>query len=556
MKLFNFAKKISIIAVPLLLTACIDEITYLDQGWNDNNKFRDLSYSTSQGSQLIPYEWFNHLRVSGSGKLIKSDEVIAKLRYLPDFFADEDKNPDRLPIGFVKDVDPETGEWLGINCAACHTGQIIVGKTAIRIDGAPAMGDYIGFLKTVRNSLRDTVADTRKMRRFARGVLAHSDQGSITRLEKKMRKSLSEINAMLARSYTAQHQPGNGRIDAFSGIRNEIFEFDLGIPSNHKGSSAPVSYPFLWGTSELERVQWAGNVDNPYGRNAGQVLGVLGRLNLTDPNKLFESSIRRDNLFRLERWLSHLEAPKWPQQYLGRLDRAAIERGKAIYKTVDNTGYSCVDCHSLKNQAGKYPLTPARDNAFGKQFVKTKIVPVSQIKTDPNAVSVVYSQTPVKTGQLAPLVGGQTEMIGANFLSLVTKYTVGTLFKQEPALTPAQQALYSGFRVYSEEYVAPPLIVGYKARPLEGIWATGPYLHNGSVPNLKQLLLPSGERRKTFWVGSQHFDTKNVGFKSTKEPYTFFYDTQLSGNSNRGHEYGTTFTRTEKADLLEFLKSL
>lgn len=98
--------------------------------------------------------------------------------------------------------------------------------------------------------------------------------------------------------------------------------------------------------------------------------------------------------------------------------------------------------------------------------------------------------------------------------------------------------------------------IGYKARPLNGIWATAPYLHNGSVPNLVELLKPAAMRVKSFHVGSQEFDPANVGFKN--DPTKPVFDTTAKGisNSNQGHEYGAELSDSERRDLLEYLKSL
>ncbi len=96
--------------------------------------------------------------------------------------------------------------------------------------------------------------------------------------------------------------------------------------------------------------------------------------------------------------------------------------------------------------------------------------------------------------------------------------------------------------------------VGYKARPLNGIWATAPYLHNGSVPNLVELLKPAAQRVKTFHVGSQEFDPVNVGFKD--DPNQPLFDTTGDGNSNTGHEYGTDLSPEQRSQLIEYLKSL
>ena len=94
----------------------------------------------------------------------------------------------------------------------------------------------------------------------------------------------------------------------------------------------------------------------------------------------------------------------------------------------------------------------------------------------------------------------------------------------------------------------------YKARPLNGIWATAPYLHNGSVPNLWALLQPVAQRPARFFVGSREFDPVRVGQVSEQGPSLL--DTSLPGNSNRGHLAGTTLPEADKRALLEYLKTL
>jgi hypothetical protein len=98
-------------------------------------------------------------------------------------------------------------------------------------------------------------------------------------------------------------------------------------------------------------------------------------------------------------------------------------------------------------------------------------------------------------------------------------------------------------------------IYGYEARPLAGIWARAPYLHNGSVPSLAQLfrLKP---RQQRFYAGSLAYDPVDVGFVSDGSKGGALLDTTLPGNSNQGHEYGTRLSESEKRDLITYLKSL
>jgi hypothetical protein len=96
----------------------------------------------------------------------------------------------------------------------------------------------------------------------------------------------------------------------------------------------------------------------------------------------------------------------------------------------------------------------------------------------------------------------------------------------------------------------------YKARPLDGIWVTGPYLHNGSVVSIRSLLKPAPKREKTFTTGSVELDLINIGFKNETAVNTFVFDTTLPGNSNSGHEYGTGLSDADTESLLEYIKSL
>ena len=98
----------------------------------------------------------------------------------------------------------------------------------------------------------------------------------------------------------------------------------------------------------------------------------------------------------------------------------------------------------------------------------------------------------------------------------------------------------------------------YKGRPLQGIWATAPFLHNGSVPNLWELLLPPAQRSKTFYLGTREFDPKNVGYETAKSAdNSFLFDTSLPGNANAGHDYNNAgLTDADRQALIEYMKTL
>ncbi len=102
-------------------------------------------------------------------------------------------------------------------------------------------------------------------------------------------------------------------------------------------------------------------------------------------------------------------------------------------------------------------------------------------------------------------------------------------------------------------------IEAYQSPPLDGLWMRAPYLHNGSVPTLRDLLRPVAERPTVFYRGYDVYDPENVGFRTSdfnRRLYGWKHDTQERGNGNQGHTFGTTLPAREKDALLEYLKTL
>ncbi|MCB1890132.1 MAG: c-type cytochrome [Rhodocyclaceae bacterium] len=122
-----------------------------------------------------------------------------------------------------------------------------------------------------------------------------------------------------------------------------------------------------------------------------------------------------------------------------------------------------------------------------------------------------------------------------------------------------QATLYAGyphrFRHFRKTF-------GYANMPLDGVWLRAPYLHNGSVPTLRDLLEPAASRPVTFFRGDDVYDPTRVGFRSDRaadgDTALFLFDTRLPGNGNQGHEghaYGTELAASDKDALVEFLKT-
>jgi len=156
---------------------------------------------------------------------------------------------------------------------------------------------------------------------------------------------------------------------------------------------------------------------------------------------------------------------------------------------------------------------------------------------------------------------------------MVAKVVARWYDTRTPPLPPAERDRMNGHRPNGIRAGIPgpggTEVPAYKARPLDGIWATAPYLHNGSVPTLYALLSPPDERPPIFYLGDRTFDPVNVGYRAAKAKGAFKLDTSLRGNSNCGHMFadrgtkrcptgiiGPGFSPDERRALVEYLKTL
>jgi hypothetical protein len=135
----------------------------------------------------------------------------------------------------------------------------------------------------------------------------------------------------------------------------------------------------------------------------------------------------------------------------------------------------------------------------------------------------------------------------------------GRLNSYSELLSFNQNTLYAGYPWRFKNFRKTN---GYANMPLDGIWLRAPYLHNGSVPTLRDLLNPSEQRPKVFYRGYDVFDWNKVGFVSdvaAEKGRTFFrFDTSVDGNANKGHEgeaYGTHLSDAEKNAIVEYMKT-
>lgn len=531
------------------------KVQYLSQGWDAN--LRGLAYHTPQGSMLMPYAWFLALERADGGGPFASEASLTRYGFL----ASEEKrpqlNPDGLPIGFAREPAgaAEAVDWVGVTCSACHTNDVTYRQTRLRIDGAPAAIDFDTFYHDLALASKTTRPEVSPERfaRFADKVLGAE---ATEEQRQGLRARFAAYEARLQGDAAIRHptlQSGYGRVDALTEIINAIAVTDLGKPENLRSVSAPVSYPQLWLSSKLDWVQWFPIASNPLARNVGEVLGVFGRANLTGPqDQLFTSTARIKDLVAMEHWIDDLSPPPWPEEIFGPIDVALAKKGKQLFDR------DCRGCHNMP----PFDLTDAADNIVGKRFIKIGRADFRAIGTDPVYMQSLIGRT-VFTGSLAPVLFQNRPLVsGPEYF----RETVGAVVRKalsQLQLSREELLAYNDFRFHPPaapdqppEAYEPPPGTYMKAGPLMAMWATGPFLHNGSVPNIYELLSPPAERSKVFWVGSREIDVVKLGFESVERPGLFRYDTAVPGNSNQGHaKPATPYGHDERMAVIEYLKA-
>jgi hypothetical protein len=576
-------------------TDALGTLTYAAQGWSAAD--RETFYTTSQGSHLMPYAWFKALERTDVDEPFAADKLH---RY---GFLDHDvsqANPEGLPVGFVIDGPVASGQ-LGLTCAACHTGQFEYAQGgvvhAMRIDGAPAKTDAQQFLADLLAASRATLAEPARFDTFAKAVLGPSyTAAKAAQVKDGLGKWVAQFGEFMDISLPAASPWGPGRLDAFGMIFNRIAARDLGIRDNYKVADAPVRYPFLWNASRQDRTQWNGGVQNglyiqALGRNAGEVLGVFADFaphRIVPPTPLApaiidfkNNSISFAGLQTLEEKIAVLRPPPWPREIFG-LDEQLAAKGKPLFDA------NCGSCHAVQASLDLPGLWRT---------------PILAVGTDPKMLmnSQRTAQAGLMLGALMP-----PPAIGARISDpakagdLLATAVVGTLLAEAfipPIPLPTKLAQSGVFRALRKDFAEhfpgenldtlldprlltkavelkafidarlsnmfspPPAVAGaaYESRVLDGVWAVAPYLHNGSVPNLWELMKLAKDRKSSFMVGSRIFDPKNVGYAVDESPFktgVFLADpANANGNGNGGHEFGAGLTDDERWAIIEYLKT-
>ncbi len=588
------------------------KVTYVDQGPAWTAATRSLYYREDQGSQLMPLAWLQALR-QPDGKPFLAD-AMARYGFLPNAGP---ANPAALPVGFT-DTPSAQGRVAGMTCSACHVREIIVDKQRYRIDGGPALIDFQAFAGDLDEAVARVLASDETFRGFAETVLAKTvlaktvlaktvlaktvlaktalaeraaDAAAVASLRSDVTRWWERYHLIMSRSLPKDRTWGPSRLDAMSMIFNRLAGLDLGaepthaIPENIRVADAPTRYPFLWNSSRQDFSQWVGFAANgndflALARNLGQLYGVFGAFHprklegaALDHDYLSENSANFVGLATNEDLVKKIGPPVWPWA----LDRALAKRGEAIFARPAVAG-GCAECHGIAPGA---PRPPAASTW------KTRI---EDVGTDNRQWTIILR--PVRTGSMeGAQIPGAVPPLRSTDLALSTvkvavigailEYQGATMHKASPSSAdggaaasmkadtmaamkaePAREMDGAMKLPMQGSAASAPTLMkdAYEARVLQGIWAAAPYLHNGSVATLADLLEPAARRAKSFEIGPA-YDPATVGLAARQPAPAFTLRTtgcedRGSGDSRCGHEYGTRLSAPDKAALLEYLKSL
>lgn len=389
---------------------------------------------------------------------------------------------------------------------------------------------------------------------------------------------------------------GFTRLDALNRIGNAVFATDTGNFNNTATIHAPVNYPQIWNTSWFLWVQYDASIMGPMIRNSGEAMGVGAYVNLNENSpENFNSSLKLQELEWMESLLAGseppteqkkfggLQHPEWDEQLLGKIDKEKHAKGAILYAQL------CQGCHLPPMDSDSFWSDKywTQANAEGLRFLDLPIVDLAYLGTDPQEAYVLRHRKVDTTGvgldtsiyledknwfADSPVYYGAnksdcrktavTDSDSASFaIALGAAVQSVTDYWYKAHNTPqATQNKMNGYRL---NCLRAPL--AYKARPLNGIWATAPFLHNGSVPTIFDLLSPVSQRPSEFYLGDLEYDTNKMGYKTTKGEGYFLLKTDITGNSNKGHEFSDTkgegvigrgLSEEERYQLIEYLKDI
>jgi mono/diheme cytochrome c family protein len=425
-----------------------------------------------------------------------------------------------LPIGMSKRVVSGV-ERVWLNCAVCHVGtyRLTLGDAPKPIYGAPAnnlrLYDLLRFFLKVaadpKFNADNLIAaiDSPQVggdlnfvdRLVYRYVVFPRVQRGLLLLSQQFSFMCQPNGNACSRDYRPYYDWGPGRVDTFNPYK--AIQFNFPMDRSHISETelnASSDFPSIWEQHPRDGMHLHWDGNNT-SVDERNLSAALGAG--VTPVTVDIAAIRR-----VRAWIWNRPAPAFPVPLpTSDAHRKFVARGQQLFAQY------CAGCHGMKDGSAAYDYDTNRFPRLGQ------IEDLAKIGTDPDRWE---------------------------------SYT--------PNFAAAQNTLYAG---YPWRFTHFRKTAGYADQPLDGIWARSPYLHNGSVPTLRDLLEPAAKRPKTWYRGSDLFDTAKVGYRSDAYGYDpkdlFLYDTTVPGNSNKGHEgkiYGTELSPDDKDAIVEYMKTL
>jgi cytochrome c553 len=256
-----------------------------------------------------------------------------------------------LPLGVVKDTRGEghtplakhakdlTRDYVGLTCAACHTGDLKYNGERFLVHAGQSNLDYERFISDLSTALSKVSQDPKGTGYLTRMAAKGTDESSAT---SRLAAANHRIEGLRRRGQVPSgREAGPGRIDAVGHILNEVFGDHYGDAASVKPILVPVSVPAIWNAARLQCVQTNCLTSNSLTRNVGEVLGVFGDSETYQDETgrwRVRSTAKVENLYALEEALDWVESPRWSSKFPA--PKGNVAEGAKAFAT------HCQGCHA------------------------------------------------------------------------------------------------------------------------------------------------------------------------------------------------------------------
>lgn len=487
------------------------------------------------------------LHGSMGAEIVPEKVLRAFVDVFPDLFPTKDLShlgliPDAAfgwPIGISRARPAHLGglSSVGVNCASCHVGEMEgPGPARVRVLGMTSHFDVEGFYSSVLGAgFRVQAPDD--MKRFLAAYLDQCQPEPNMSQWAQRRKQFdaawtrqaARIEEVMKGDPSGSRGAGPGELQSISGESLDLRGADL--DKADLAETAGAMLKLMHNTRAALHVQDAPpkSLPPPSGPGRNDAFGLLSASLFGAPQPYAPSKFGL--VWNLERrpwvhWDLNTRSP------IGRNLLAALGLGAPIVEREARLDFTLIVRQTALSEvisAPKYPWPI--DGAAAQRGASVYRTTCAACHDGEETDKRLFSPEDVGTDPLRAKLATQEQ--ADRFNRLFSELRVeGMEAPQEPGVRSTGK---------------------YVASSMAGVWARSPYLHNGTVRTMQELLTPAAERARAFHRGSRRYDAAKIGY-ADDGPYVL--DTTTPGNSNAGHEYGTALSREQKHDLIEYLKGL